>query len=130
MQALIDSLNRYSDGLIMANLVDFDMLWGHRNDCDGFNKGLEIFDVWLSDFIKLLGEKDILILTADHGNDPTTPSTDHSREYVPVLTFGKLCKSGVNLGIRKTFADLQATLAEYFSVPKTQFGESFLSQMY
>ncbi len=130
MQALLESINKFSDGFIMANLVDFDMLWGHRNDCDGFKMGLEIFDLWLDDFIKLLDEKDILILTADHGNDPTTPSTDHSREYVPLLTFGKLCKSGVNLGVRKTFADLQATLAEYFSVSKTQYGESFLSQLY
>ncbi len=130
MQALLDSTNKFSDGFIMANLVDFDMLWGHRNDCDGFKMGLEIFDLWLDDFIEQLDEKDILILTADHGNDPTTPSTDHSREYVPLLTFGKLCKSGVNLGVRKTFADLQATLAEYFSVSKTQYGESFLSQLY
>ena len=127
MQALMNSLSIHKNGMVMANLVDFDMLWGHRNDSDGFKQGLEIFDVWLAEFIKHLDEKDLLILTADHGNDPTTPSTDHSREYVPILCYGHLFKSGVNLGVRKSFADLQASLAEYFSVPKTDHGESFMS---
>lgn len=126
MSALMQSLSKYDNGLIMANLVDFDMLWGHRNDSLGFKDGLETFDDWLADFLRNLDEQDLLILTADHGNDPTTPSTDHSREYVPVLCYGQLFKSGVNLGVRKTFADLHATLAEYFSVPKTENGESFL----
>jgi phosphopentomutase len=127
MNALMESLIKYKSGFIMANLVDFDMLWGHRNDSDGFKKGLEIFDVWLADFINNLNENDLLILTADHGNDPTTPSTDHSREYVPILCYGHLFKSGVNLGVRKTFADLNASLAEYFGIPKTLNGESFMS---
>ena len=87
---------------------------------------MEIFDVWLAEFIQKLDENDLLILTADHGNDPTTPSTDHSREYVPVVCYGHLIKSGVNLGVRKTFADLQASLAEYFNVSKTEHGESFM----
>jgi len=126
MKALVESLNKYDHGFIMANLVDFDMLWGHRNDPDGFKEGLEKFDVWLAEFIEKLDENDLLILTADHGNDPTTPSTDHSREYVPILCFGHLFKSGVNLGVRKTFADLHASLAEYFNVPKSEHGESFL----
>ena len=130
MQELMKSLTKYKNGMIMANLVDFDMLWGHRNDTDGFKQGLEMFDIWLGEFINNLDEKDLLILTADHGNDPTTPSTDHSREYVPILCYGHLFKSGVNLGVRKTFADLQASLAEYFSVPKTDFGESFMSLIY
>jgi phosphopentomutase len=130
MQALMNSLIKYKNGFIMANLVDFDMLWGHRNDTDGFKQGLEEFDVWLAEFIINLDENDLLILTADHGNDPTTPSTDHSREYVPILCYGHLFKSGVNLGVRKTFADLQASLAEYFSVPKTEYGESFMSLIY
>lgn len=129
MNAILESISKYPGGFIMANLVDFDMLWGHRNDCEGFKKGLELFDVWLEQFINQLDEKDLLIITADHGNDPTTPSTDHSREYVPLLVYGQLCKSGINLGVRKTFADLQATLAEYFSVPQTKYGESFLSQI-
>lgn len=127
MNALMDSILKFKQGLIFANLVDFDMLWGHRNDPEGFKQGLEKFDIWLEGFIKNLDEKDLLILTADHGNDPTTPSTDHSREYVPVLCYGHLFKSGVNLGVRKTFADLHATLADYFKVPKTVHGESFLS---
>ena len=130
MNALLDSLTEYKNGLIMANLVDFDMLWGHRNDPDGFKQGLEIFDIWLAQFISNLDENDMLILTADHGNDPTTPSTDHSREYVPILCYGHLLKSGVNMGVRKTFADLQASLAEYFSVSKTVHGESFMSLIY
>jgi len=130
MKALDESLSKYRKGFIMANLVDFDMLWGHRNDCDGFKNGLEIFDEWLGNFITKLDERDLLILTADHGNDPTTPSTDHSREYVPLLTFGQLCKSGINLGVRKSFADLQSTIAEYFSVPATPYGESFLQLIY
>ncbi|MCK5033902.1 MAG: phosphopentomutase, partial [Calditrichia bacterium] len=130
MNALLDSLTEYKNGLIMANLVDFDMLWGHRNDPDGFKQGLEIFDIWLAQFISNLDENDMLILTADHGNDPTTPSTDHSREYVPILCYGHLLKSGVNMGVRKTFADLQASLAEYFSVSKTVHGESFMPLIY
>jgi phosphopentomutase len=130
MNALMESLTKYKNGLIMANLVDFDMLWGHRNDPDGFKQGLEKFDGWLAKFLINLDENDLLILTADHGNDPTTPSTDHSREYVPILCYGHLFKSGINLGVRKTFADLQASLAEYFSVPKTVNGESFMSSIY
>ncbi len=126
MTALMESLTKYEQGLIFANLVDFDMLWGHRNDADGFKQGLEKFDIWLAEFIQKLDENDLLILTADHGNDPTTPSTDHSREYVPVLCYGHLIKCGVNLGVRKTFADLHASLADYFNVQKTKHGESFL----
>ena len=110
----------------MANLVDFDMLWGHRNDYEGFKKGLEKFDQWLSEFLQLLREDDFLIITSDHGNDPTTPSTDHSREYVPILLFGPKIKKGRNVGSRNSFADCQATLADYFSVQKTAWGESFL----
>ncbi|TFH01999.1 MAG: phosphopentomutase [Calditrichales bacterium] len=126
MLALTAALEKYHDGLIMANLVDFDMLWGHRNDCQGFSSGLVSFDSWLGGFIDNLSPSDILIITSDHGNDPTTPSTDHSREFVPLLVYGKLLKKGVNIGERRSFADLQATLAEYFSVKKTEWGESFL----
>jgi phosphopentomutase len=126
MQALSDSISKYAAGLIMANLVDFDMLWGHRNDSEGFRDGLSIFDSWLNSFLDNLSEQDLLIITSDHGNDPTTPSTDHSREYVPVLIYGKQIKKGTNIGIRETFADCQATLAEYFAVEKTKWGESFL----
>lgn len=126
MRALNQALIKYPNGLIMANLVDFDMLWGHRNDVSGFKKGLEYFDKWLGPYKKSLAAEDILFITSDHGNDPTTPSTDHSREYVPILVYGNTIKSGVNLGTRSTFADLQSTLAEYFSVIKGSFGKSFL----
>jgi len=127
MSALMHALEKFPGGLVMANLVDFDMLWGHRNDAFGFKLGLEEFDTWLAHFLDRLSEKDLLFITSDHGNDPTTPSTDHSREYVPILTFGFGVKTGINLGTRKTFADLHATLAEYFAVPPGTQGESFLS---
>ena len=126
MRALRESLKKFHHGYIMANLVDFDMLWGHRNDCIGFKNGLEIFDNWLNGFLYELDKDDICVITSDHGNDPTTPSTDHSREYVPIMFFGHRISKGVNIGIRETFADFQATLAEYFSVDQTPWGKSFL----
>jgi phosphopentomutase len=130
MKALSDSLDNYSSGFIMANLVDFDMLWGHRNDTSGFKVGLEEFDDWLDGYLGKLNKNDILIITSDHGNDPTTPSTDHSREYVPILAFGERISAGVDIGIRKSFADCQASLAEYFEIEQTQFGDSFLKLIY
>lgn len=130
MHTLSTSLKKYPSGFIMANLVDFDMLWGHRNDKSGFKTGLSEFDTWLGDFLKDMSKNDILIITSDHGNDPTTPSTDHSREYVPLLVFGDKIRNGVNMGIRKSFADCQASLAEYFSIEKTKWGESFLHLIY
>ncbi|NOX88073.1 MAG: phosphopentomutase [Calditrichaeota bacterium] len=129
MAAITRELNETQSGLIMANLVDFDMLWGHRNDPEGFYEGLKAFDKWLPELIAALKSEDVVIITADHGNDPTTPSTDHSREYVPLLVFGHRFKKDVNLGVRKTFADIQATLAEFFGVPGTGVGTSFLSQI-
>ena len=129
MESILRELKETDRGFIMANLVDFDMLWGHRNDIHGFYNGLKEFDAWLPEFLNRLKNDDLVIITADHGNDPTTPSTDHSREYVPLLVYGKDFKKNVDLGIRKTFADIQATLAEYFEIPKTDAGESFLSQI-
>jgi len=102
------------------------MLWGHRNDPLGFRQELEAFDRWLGSFITKLGHDDICIITSDHGNDPTTSSTDHSREYVPIIAFGPQVKSGVDFGVRESFADLQATLAAYFKVKQTAWGTSFL----
>lgn len=103
-------------GLIFANLVDFDMLYGHRNDPFGYASALEEFDSKLPDIMANLKDEDMLIITADHGCDPTTPSTDHSREYVPLLVYGPKLKSNVNLGIRETFADVGQTVADYLGV--------------
>jgi phosphopentomutase len=106
------------------------MVWGHRNDIQGFAKGLEDFDRRLEEVLDLLQTYDVLIITADHGCDPTTPSTDHSREYVPLLIFGKKLKKGVNLGTRRSFSDVSATLADIFEVQRTGKGESFWKEIY
>jgi phosphopentomutase len=119
--AAMQSLKR---GLIFVNLVDFDQLYGHRNDVEGYAKALEEVDAWLPSFEEKLGPEDLAILTADHGCDPTTPSTDHSREYVPVLTYGKQARA-VDLGLRKTLSDLGQTVAENFET-RIAHGESFL----
>jgi len=116
-------------GLIFANLVDFDTLYGHRNDVDGYSRNLERFDARLSDALPRLREGDLLIITADHGNDPTTPSTDHSREYVPLLAVGRHVRPGVDLGTRRTFADVGQTLAELFGVAPLAHGVSFLADI-
>ncbi|RLC48488.1 MAG: phosphopentomutase [Candidatus Cloacimonadota bacterium] len=125
----IEYINRINNGLIFTNLVDFDTLWGHRNDYKGFAKGLEYFDSRLPDIISALNKEDILIITADHGCDPTTPSTDHSREYIPIIVYGKSLWSGTDLGIRNSFADIGATIAEYFNVELPKIGKSFLSEI-
>lgn len=116
-------------GLIFTNLVDFDALYGHRNDPQGFARSLIDFDNRLPEILEALREDDLLILTADHGCDPTTEGTDHSREYVPLLVYGKNARQGVDLGTRKTFADLGATLADNFGVNSTGLGESFLQDI-
>lgn len=111
-------------GLCFTNLVDFDMVFGHRNNAPGYANALMEFDKWLGDFLPTLCDDDILIITADHGCDPITPSTDHSREYIPLLVLGKQVKS-VNLGIRPTYADIGKTVADIFSVSADIAGESF-----
>lgn len=116
-------------GLLMTNLVDFDMLYGHRNDVEGYGRALEEFDARLPEILELLEDEDILILTADHGCDPTNESTDHSREYVPLLLFGKGVIPGKNLGTRLSFSDLGATIAEYLEVDELPNGKSFLSEV-
>ena len=113
-------------GLIFANLVDFDAQYGHRNNVAGYAANLERFDARLSELLPALRDSDLLVITADHGNDPTTPSTDHSREYVPLLVGGARARTGVDLGVRPTFADLGQTLASIFGVGPTPFGTSFL----
>lgn len=115
-------------GLCFTNLVDFDMLFGHRNDAPGYAKALMEFDKWLGEFLLTLRDEDILIITADHGCDPLTPSTDHSREYIPLLVLGKHVKP-VNLGVRKTYADIGKTVADIFSVNADIAGESFKNEI-
>jgi phosphopentomutase len=114
-----------SRGLIFANLVDFDTQYGHRNDVEGYARNLEWFDGRLARLLPRLGPTDLLVVTADHGNDPTTPSTDHSREYVPLLVTGSRIRAGTDLGTRSTFADLGQTLAELFGVGRLDHGTSF-----
>lgn len=115
-------------GFVACTLVDFDTLWGHRNDYLNFANALEEFDGWLSGFLHKLQPEDVLIITADHGCDPTMPGTDHSREHVPLLVYKK-GMLGKNLGIRETFSDVAATIAEIFNVPNVGYGKSFLKQM-
>jgi phosphopentomutase len=111
--------------LLLVNLVDFDMLWGHRNDAPGMQGELERFDAWLGGFVAELRSGDLLLISADHGNDPTTPSTDHSRERVPLLAYLAGGPPGCDLGTRATFADLGATIADYFGAPPPASGASF-----
>lgn len=124
---LIKSATKYQNSLIFINLVDFDVYFGHRNDVAGFANALKNFDDFLPDFIDNLHPTDRVVFTADHGNDPTTASTDHSREYVPVLYFGKN-KAATNLGIRNTFSDVGKTAAEYFNIKNDLKGISFLNE--
>jgi len=130
MQLTIDEFKKLKSGLIFTNLVDFDMLWGHRNDCAGYARALERLDNQLEALLQLLTAEDMLIITADHGCDPTTPSTDHSREYVPLLVVGPTVKAGVKLGTRETFGDIGQTAAEYFSVERIGAGKSFLKDIW
>ncbi|MFC5449996.1 phosphopentomutase [Paenibacillus aestuarii] len=124
----IDLLKRPFKGLLFTNLVDFDSLYGHRRDPMGYAACLEEFDQYLPELMQQTGEKDLLIITADHGNDPTAPGTDHTREYVPILIYSpKLSSNTASIGIRNTYADLAATIADNFGVAKTDIGESFLN---
>jgi phosphopentomutase len=129
----MEQLNRLTrtmgdgDTLLLLNLVDFDMLWGHRNDPEGMKRGLEEFDAWLGPYLAGLEEGTLLILTADHGNDPTTASTDHSREQVPLLAYLAGGPQGRDLGTRTGFMDVAATLADFFGCPPPRKGTSFLA---
>lgn len=118
-----------SHGLIFTNLVDFDMKWGHRNDPENYGKGLEEFDRYLPEIIEAMKADDLLIITADHGCDPTTPGTDHTREHVPLIVFNKKLNKGINLGTRESFADIGQTISEIFDLPKLNIGKSFYSQI-
>lgn len=125
----IELMGKVERGMIFTNLVDFDALYGHRNDPQGFAQAIVDFDKRLPEILDALREDDLLILTADHGCDPTTPGSDHSRENVPLLVYGKNAKAGVDLGLRTSFADLGATIAENFGVQGTGFGVSFLNSI-
>jgi phosphopentomutase len=120
---------RRGKGLVFANLVDFDQQYGHRNDPAGFAQALEDFDERLDEILAHLRDDEMCLITADHGNDPTTPSTDHSREYVPLLVAGRRVRAGADLGTRETFADVAATIAEMFGVPMPEAGRSFLREV-
>ena len=129
MNHVMSQLAELDRGLIFANLVDFDTQFGHRNDVPGYAANLERFDCRLAELLPRLNPTDLLIVTADHGNDPSTPSTDHSREYVPLLVTGARVGHGIDLGTRKTFADLGQTLAELFNVGRLAHGTSFLQEI-
>ena len=129
MDEIEAALSTMESGLIFANLVDFDTLYGHRNDPAGYAANLERFDARLAALLPRLTPGDLLIVTADHGNDPTTPSTDHSREHVPIFAVGAAVRANVDLGVRRTFADLGQTLAELFGVGPLAHGRSFLDEI-
>ncbi len=129
MDAVEHEAGTLDRGLIFVNLVDFDTLYGHRNDVEGYAANLERFDARLTRLLPLLHGDDLLLVTADHGNDPTTPGTDHSREYVPVFAWGEHVKRGEDLGTRATFADLGQTIADVFGVGPLDHGTSFLRQI-
>jgi phosphopentomutase len=124
----IYALQQNTSGLIFSNLVDFDMLYGHRRDTEGFALALEHFDSSLPQIEAAMRDDDLMIITADHGNDPTFPGTDHTREYAPLLVYGKSARHGVNLGTRGSLADIGQTIAENFGLKLTA-GESFLSEL-
>jgi phosphopentomutase len=129
MDRLLGQMASVQDGLIFTNLVDFDTQYGHRNDIAGYAQNLERFDVRLAELLPRLRIDDLLVVTADHGNDPATPSTDHSREYVPVIAAGATVRGNTDLGTRPTFADLGQTLADLFGVGALAHGTSFLHEI-
>lgn len=129
MQAVLEQIKSFEGGLVFANLIDFDMLWGHRNDQKGFIAGLEELDRFLPRWLEAATDDDLFLIVADHGNDPTTPSTDHSREHVPLLAWRGKGGNGSNLGIRKGFYDVAATLGDFFRVNWNGPGISFLNQI-
>ena len=126
IERTLENMDREFEGLSFTNLVDYDMLYGHRNDVDGYAKALTYFDQRLPELLGKLRDDDLLMITADHGCDPCTPSTDHSREYTPFIMYGKNAPTGKNFGTRKTFADIGATVLEYFGIPRRISGEPML----
>lgn len=121
----IEFLDTDSKGIIFTNLVDFDAKFGHRRDAKGYKEALEELDLRIPEILSSLREDDMLIITADHGNDPTYKGTDHTREYIPIIVYGKKVKAGVNIGTRETFADIAATIADILDIEKPKIGRSF-----
>lgn len=128
-EKVIELLGEQGTGMILANLIEFDMVYGHRNNVEGYGKALEVFDSDLPRIMGVMNPYDALFIVSDHGNDPTTPSTDHSREYVPLLAYGPRLKAGVDLGIRETFADLGATVAQLLGIDPMPNGTSFAGEI-
>ena len=129
IEKTIAEIKKPSEGLIFTNLVDTDMLYGHRNDINGYAGALEYFDDKLQEIMNSMQDTDCLIITGDHGNDPSTPSTDHSREYTPILIYGEEIKKNNNIGTRNTFADISATILDYFGFEKLKYGTSFKNKI-
>jgi phosphopentomutase len=129
MGATVETAAAPGSGLVFTNLVDTDMMYGHRNDAPGYKAALERIDAQLPRLLDAMQPDDLLFITADHGCDPTTPSTDHSREYTPLLVRGKWMQHGADLGIRETFADTAATIANYLGIERPAAGETFLSHL-
>ncbi len=125
MAATLDAVKKDFEGLCFVNLVDFDMLYGHRQDVDGYAAAYAEFDGWLPSFVSEMKDGDVLMVTADHGCDPGDDHTDHTREYIPLIVYGKNIAPG-NIGIRQTFADIAASVAEYLEIPYSSSGKSFL----
>jgi len=130
MDKTLEYMRSDKKGLIFTNLVDFDMLYGHRNDVNGYAQALMEFDARLNDIFSEMKDSDVLIITSDHGCDPTTDSTDHSREYIPLLVYGKHIKQGVNIGTRKSFSDIGSTVLDFLGLPKEIRGTSFKKEVY
>ena len=129
IKAMLEFMNEDFEGFLFVNLIEFDMIYGHRNDPRGYADALEQFDSYVPEIEKRLKPGDLVIVTGDHGVDPTTPGTDHSREYVPLLAFGPHIKQGVDLGIRGSLGDIAGTMAEIFSLEPQPIGESFLKEI-
>jgi len=129
IEKIIESIKFSDEDMILCNLIDFDMLYGHRNDIEGYGKALEEFDARLPEIMNSMKKEDILIITADHGNDPSTVSTDHSREYIPILIYGENIKQNINIGTRQTFADISETILDIFGLEKLNSGTSFKNEI-
>lgn len=125
----IELMKKESKGLIFTNLVDFDMLYGHRNDVEGYKKALEYFDMRLPEIMENMNDDDVLIITADHGCDPTTKSTDHSREYIPLIVYGKNINKNIDLGIRDSFCDIGKTVLDLLNIDNNLNGVSFKDKL-